>query len=225
MTRRDIRDDVLRRVWIERPADAVPDFVLADVATAINQALQTLWTLPREDWFRRQEIEVSLVAGTNRYALPSTIQNVLGVTRANGSELRPVQSRSDIDNYAKRFTGATTEANGTPAAFWIERLASGGSSDSAAAYLWLAPTPSATATLTMEVSSEAPNYTVAQLDDAVNTIPMPHAYVESLLLPVARFFATRCHWFNGDPGGLKTDAEAAFARIGATAPWANPEKP
>lgn len=226
MTRKEIRDDVLRKVWFEDPTKA-PSYVIADVVIEINRALQTVWSLPGREWFRRQPIEVPIVSGTNRYELPATLQSVLGVSRLNGASLRPVDSQSDIEHYARRYLGESSETPGTPAVYWVEMLASGASPDSAAAFLWLAPSPNADGTLTIQVSTEAPIYTAADLTDEEQVIPMPHGYVESLFLPVARFYASRSHWFKDAAKleELRTDATSAFNALGLVAPWEIKQEP
>lgn len=224
MTRKQIRDDLLRKVWFEDP-DRVPGYVLDDVTTEVNRALQTLWALPSRDWFRRQQIEIALVSGTNRYELALNIQRVLGITRLNGSALRPAKTRGDIENYGRRYLGELSETPGTPMIYWVEQLASGDASDSAAAFLWLAPTPNAGATLTLQTSTEAPNYSNADLTSEEEGIPMPHGYVESLFLPVARYFVSRSHWFRDAArvDELRADATSAFAALGMVAPWETTE--
>lgn len=224
MTRKALRDAILRAVYVEDPSTP-PDYVLDDVAIAVNQALQLLWSLPGLEYFRKQEIEVELVAGTRRYALDASVQSVLGEARLGGSALRPVRTKGDIEHYAVRFLGATSEATGTPEAYWVEEIAAGSGADASAIYVWLAPTPSANGTLTLEASTQAPNYTAAELDDASSTIPVPHGYAESLLLPVARFMATRGHWFTDEEGRatkFETDANNAFATLGLVSPWPKP---
>lgn len=219
MTLQAIRDDLLRLLDIERP-DTAPDHAVDAVATAVNQAFQAIWAYSDEDYFRRAESTVSLTAGVNRYALASTIQTVLEA-RIGSSPLRPVTTRADIEHFARRFLGATSETNGTPQAFWIERQQSGSGADSASMWLMLAPTPSSALTVTLEASTEAPTYSAATLDNDSSAPAMPHAYVESILLPIARYYITLSPWFaDGDRvPQIKTTAEQAFAQIGGVAPW------
>jgi len=222
MTRREIRDDVLRRVRIDDP-DNAPDHVIADVVTAINQALQTLYLIPGGDFYTLSDYEVTVATGTNSIALSSAIQRLDSVRLASGVPLGPVFAREDILNYRRRYEGALAEDGGTPVAYWLEqrRAASGAAADASACTLFVAPTPESDTLLKLEGKSEATIYTVVEMESAQAGIAIAHRYVQSILLPLARFKATECAWFKDDALGarLKSASESAFAAVGLSAPW------
>jgi hypothetical protein len=224
MTRRQIRDNILRVVWVHDP-DNAPSHVLEDVATAVNKSLQTLYLLPGAEFYTLSDYEVTVAAGTNSIALASAMQRLDSVRRSSGAPLAPVDSRQDILNYRVRFEGATTESAGVPVAYWLEQRRSNGD-DAAAATLFVAPTPESNTLLKLEGKSEATAYTVSEMENESAGISIAHGYVESLFLPLARYEASLSSWFK-DPAlrdSLRTAAEAAFTAVGLAAPWAVPEK-
>lgn len=223
MTRADIRNDILRRVWIDDPATA-PAHVLADVATAVNAALQTLWLMRGTKFFTEVDVPVTVTGGSKSVALAATIQEVLACRNASDDSLRPVYSLDDILNYRRRFEGATQESNGTPAVFWVETKRNEGD-DTVACTLYVAPTPGSNTNLTLETKGQAPTYTVAQMADGAATIGVAHQYVETLLLPIARYEATRFGWFqnSGLAASLRESAGAALEAQGLAIPWPDPK--
>jgi hypothetical protein len=223
MTRADIRNDILRRVWIDDPTRA-PEHVRADVATAVNTALQTLWLARGSEFFTSADLPVTITGGNASLALSSAIQEVLAVRlAATSAPLRPVFSRDDILHYRRRYEGATQESQGTPAVFWVEARRAE-ADDTAGATLYVAPTPSGNTNLEIEAKGQAPAYTATEMADAVATIGVAHQYVESLLLPVARYEATRFGWFKNEPlrETLREAANAAMQAQGLAAPWPEP---
>lgn len=220
MTRREIRDDVLRRVWIDDP-DNAPDHVIADVVTAINQALQTLYLIPGGDFFTLSDYEVTVANGTNYIALSSALQRLDSVRLASGVPLGPVFAREDILNYRRRFEGALSEDGGTPVAYWLEQRRASSGDDAGACTLFVAPTPESDTLLKLEGKSEATIYTVTEMESTEAGIAIAHRYVQSILLPLARFKATECAWFKDDAlaARLKSASESAFAAVGLSAPW------
>jgi len=225
MTRLDIRNDILRRVWIEDP-DNAPAYVLQDVATAVNQALQRLWLARGSEFFTSVDEAVTVTGGSRSVALPSGVQTVLACRLSDGlTSLRPVFSLDDILHYRTRYEGAVAESAGTPRVFWVEVRRNEGA-DTVDCVLYIAPTPSSSTALSVETKGEAPIYTVAQMADNAATIGVAHQYVESLFLPVARYESTRFYWFRGDEPlreSLREAAALAMSQQGLAVPW--PESP
>lgn len=223
MTRADIRNDILRRVWIDDPATA-PAHVLADVATAVNTALQTLWLLRGTEFFTSVDVPVTVTGGNRSVALAASIQEVLACRDASDDSLRPVHSLDDILHYRRRYEGATAESNGTPAVFWVEARRNEGD-DTVACTLYVAPTPSGNTNFTLETKGQAPNYTAAQMAAGAATIGVAHQYVETLFLPIARYEATRFGWFQNEPlrESLRESAASALRAQGLAIPWPDPK--
>ncbi len=224
MTRLDIRNDILRRVWVDDPTKT-PAHVLADATTAVNAALQMLWLARGSDFFTSADITATITGGSRSVALPATVQEVLAVRIASDeTHLAPVFGLDDILHYRRRYEGALTESGGTPAAFWVETRRNEGD-DTAAATLHVAPTPSSNTTLTVETKGQAPKYTAAEMADDAATIGVAHQYIETLLLPVARYEATRFGWFKNEPlrESLREAANQAMTQQGLAAPWPEPQ--
>jgi hypothetical protein len=223
MTRLDIRNDILRRVWIDDPENA-PGHVRDDVATAVNTALQTLWLARGSDFFTAADVSVTVSGGSGSVALPDTLQEVLAARiAASGQSLRPVFNLDDILHYCRRYEGDMAETQGTPSVFYVETRRAE-AADTAGATLHVAPVPSANTTLTVETKGQAPAYTATQMtaDDA--GIGVAHQYVETLLLPVARYEATRFSWFRDEAlrESLREAAAIAMQAQGLAAPWPEP---
>lgn len=220
MNLQQIRDDLLRKIWVEHPADA-PAYLLDDVAVAVNQAMQAIWLSEDLHFSRAESRSVIFGAGVNKVTLGADVQRVLGDVRRNdGGFLRPVYRRADIEYYARRFLGQMDESTGVPVVYWVQSVKSSSGGDSVSAVLWVAPIPASTTEVIMQVELDAPHYTAGNLA-TTGTIAMPHQYVEALFLPLARYFITRSHWFSNEEhrAAFQTDAEAAMVRFGMAVPW------
>lgn len=231
MNGNDLLNDLLRKLYIEDPAGlsgTILTGLQADCVDAINRALQTLWTAPF-DFFRRRHFQFNTVSGTQEYDLEAAtglaLQEVLGPVKINGAtpHLRPVRDRGDFDNYATRFLSSLTNtvANARPVAYYLERLFQN-AADGVQCKMLFTPTPDDAYSVDFEGSVEAPTYTLAQLQ-AEPDIPIPHSYVESVLLPVARLFVARSHYFMADQRqaelqNLQQDFMVAMRQLGDTDP-------
>lgn len=223
----ELKQDLLRKLYIEDSSaltGVILDGLEADVVTAINESFQSLWTAPF-DHFRRKHFTFPTVIGTSAYTLDQTVQDVLGPVKANDAtpHLRPIKDRGDFDNYATRFKKALTNSssNARPEAYFLERLFRD-AADSALIKMLLTPAPDAVYTIDMEASTEAPSFTLAEIDSAV-ALPIPHQYVETVLLPIARMNVTRSHYFLADERPtelqkMEQDFIAARKQIGDTDP-------
>ena len=63
MTLKELRDNVLRVLWMEG-AGTIPDYIYEDATTAINSALQLMHQSPL-DYFRKEEGTLFYSAGTS----------------------------------------------------------------------------------------------------------------------------------------------------------------
>lgn len=100
------------------------------------------------------------------------------------------------------------------------------SPDSVAMTLCLAPTPNANGTLAWNAIREPTSYTAANMDNAGTTIPVAHQYVETLLLPIFRWFLTRSRYFSAADKlpMLEADYKLALGAIGLGEPTQNPTR-
>lgn len=216
----DIRDDLLRKLYFERPEQATPG-ALADVLGAINGALQQMWQSP-EDFFKRTEETVALVAGTSSYELPATVQRILApAVLSGGKRLTPLAYKYQWFEYGALFAGATDQSfpKDTPEAFFLDRQAGG------TVRLLVVPEPVDAEVLKIEAEHSAPAYETADLTTAIEP-PIPHKYAETLFLPIARWRITRSHYFMNQEAlpGLQQDYAEALAVLGLADPQIEPLK-
>lgn len=224
MTRKEIRDDLLLSVGIEDVANA-PSHALESAARAVNRALQDLRIDPTHRFAGRTQVEVSFSPLDTTQRLPDTLQTVEVVRRNGAPSLRQTRTLSDVQNYAQRFAGATTEAPGVPSAYFVE-IRHQDQEDAVEMYLHISPAPIAQTAILVEGTKKAPSYTVADMADAVQKIPVAHKYVESLLLPLARHHMAQSPWQTNErlAAALMADAKAASAAAGLTLPWPDVRK-
>lgn len=212
----EVRDDCLRKVWIEQSSNA-PDYILEDIKNAVNQALQLIW-LAGPDHFRRTDFTFDTTAGTSSYSLDTSLQEVLGPVRIDdtGTQIRPVSDRGNFDHYYTRFLGADSESSvtGTPVAYYVDRR-NANAEDNQAITMLLSPTPDSTYTLSFEGSTTAPTYSLTDLA-STNILPIPHGYAESLFLPIARYYSIRSHFFGKEEiqQSIENDYQQALALYG-----------
>lgn len=217
--------DLLSKLGIEDSTLAT-SLQQQDCVIAINGAMQALQTAG-EDYFTRQKISVNIQAGTAMYALPQTIQNVIGPVRWNDSQpLHALNSRGEIDQFDRIFLGSTTygAASGAPFAYWIENLraASVVSGDANQVNLWLAPNPNVSGTVAIEVVNDAPSYGTSDLTTSAY-LPIAQNYTESLFLPIARMLITVSSAFARPEllDRLTADYQNAISRLGMAGGFPN----
>ena len=208
-----IRDDLFRKLDLENPENA-PAYIRKDAAIAMSWAYQRIWSAPW-DFFRKTSLDFTTVNGTEAYTLPQNIAEVIGPVEIQGNaHLDKITNRSDFDHFGTRFLGNTnlTGGSGTPQAFhlWATNQVA---SDNVKLEMLLTPTPDDAYLIGYIAATEAPAVSPEDLcADPGITIQIPHSYVESLFLPLARLAITRSHFFTSlDKLDLfKTDATLAL---------------
>lgn len=215
-----VRNDLLGILGIRDVAEADVDaLTLQDVVIAINGAMQLLQTAG-EEFFTRQQVEISLSAGTSFYTLTG-VQNVLGPVRWNNTKpLTALESRGQLDQWNRIFRGGDAYGTGDPGdpeSYWVESVRNNSSSGNIDQInIWLAPLPASPAgTLVIEGVKLAVAYVVGDLTSTVN-LPVPQGYTESVFLPIARMFITRSSQFSRPDilEGITTDYERAMETLG-----------
>ena len=109
MTVKDVRDNVLRVLWMEYPA-TVPAYIWADVTTAINSALQHIHQTPL-DYYRKEEVDIVFdnVSELDLYAVAQA-QEVIGpvwIPSQDNRELERIMDESDYNQVFERYYGLT----------------------------------------------------------------------------------------------------------------------
>ena len=189
--------DVIRHIlllWgVENPKHA-PAFVRSSALDYMNAAMQAVWNSAKDrDYWTRTTHSITLAAGASFIALQDSIQNVIGPARleADNRPLVLVNSRSQIDHFVSLYMDGV--AGDSPVAYYIERTAQAGKEPTQCVFR-VAPAPEADTDFLLDVIYEAPRFTWNDVD-ACPRVPIPHRYVESLLLPIARYHAMSSHLF------------------------------
>lgn len=228
MTIVQARNDLLSKLGIT-DATLATTLQLQDVAFAINAAMQMLHTAG-EEFFTKEEVSITLSAGTATYTIPTSVQSVLGGVKWGTKVLRALQSEGEFSEYARLFLGGTAwgqGSNGDPSAYWIDFERTGDIGDVCLVRIMIAPPPTAPAgSVTMEVVNDAPIYTTDNLDDTTE-LPVAHNYAESIFLPLARMFVTRSSNFSRPDilPQITEDAKVAMARLGLAGGFPNAKAP
>jgi len=188
----DVIRDILLAWGIEQPCSA-PSMTKLAALNILNQSMQTLWNQAKDrNYWTQSTLNLTITGGSSTQILTDTIQNVVGPARlSTGETLVPLANISELENFQNSFLEASS-AN-APCAYYIERNFQSGD-DPARCTLMLVPTPVANVTVNIDVVTEAPRYTILDFDTCP-VCPIPHKYVESLLLPVCRYLAMHSHLF------------------------------
>lgn len=222
LTVKDVLDEILL-VWGIQSAEIAPTWLLKRAIHDMNGAFQMIWSMAKDDnFFSRQTLTISFGAGVSQVSMPNTVLTILGPARfaTNGQPLRPIASRSQYDSFGTIFLGQLGFgiSNGTPVAFWVEKL-NIALPDNVENILHIVPAPTSTTNILIDVSTLAPRY---EWSDYVLATPvqMPQLYADSVLLPFCRYRAISSYVI-ADPDTRPTivaDYQMALKLIGAIDP-------
>lgn len=209
----EIRADLLRKLGIDAPDDAT-ESVDADVLIAINTAGQVLNVAGDPFWLiEAAEVGVSEVIASKVIAGRS-VKSVR--VKASSSPLLRVDSLWQLQQYAAMFLGQSEpSASYAPQAFHVEMEPT-----SKAVTVTFGPKPLEAATLSIQFVPTFEAWTLDEISTGDTVPPIPHSYVESIFLPMARYYMTRSHWFNR--GDLLPSIEKDFAGVVKLLRGANP---
>lgn len=208
-------DDLRRKLGV-MTGEASPAGVDADVVSAMNWALQTMWKAG-SDYFTREAISVTLIVGQASYALATTTQAVLGPVKTSaGQLLRAVEDFGDVQNFALLYLGQASAPmlNGAPLAYHV-RNSRVDANNPHLVTLYVMPAPDAAAVtahspLSVDGVKVCKTYTVADIA-LTDAIQVADGYAESLFLPLARLQITRSHLFSQADNLARIQADAAMA--------------
>lgn len=224
MTPAQLKHRLLRLLHVEQPGSA-PAYVQDDVTQAINTAYQILWTAVPQDrrsHYTRRADTVTLASGDTSALMAEDVAGILGPIRrqADKKQLLPLTHESEYLNWTHLAGSGSGSADGKPRAYWIQRTFQA-ADDATQIRIFVAPTPTASTTLEIPVEMQAPRFETADFcADPQPTLRIPHAYIESLLLPVALYYASASAWFTKTDmlPRIESDAQRALAQIGVTDP-------
>ena len=184
--------DILMSWGMEQPC-AVPQMAKIAALNVLNQAMQVLWNQAKDrNYWTQSTLAVAITGGTSTSVLSNTVQNVVGPARlSTGEILVPLANISEIETFSNAFLEGESAAS--PACYYVERNNQTGA-DPAKCTLMVSPTPAGNITVNIDIVTEAPRYSLLDLDTCP-LCPIPHKYVESLLMRVCRYLAMHSHLF------------------------------
>jgi len=188
----DVLRDILMSWGMESPCSA-PQMAKIAALNVINQSMQVVWNqaIDRSYW-TTSNLSVAITSGSTTSVLANDIQNVTGPVRLTTGELLvPLANVSELENFSASFLDGDSAS--VPVAYYLDREKQSGA-DPVKCILNIVPAPSGNITVKMEVVTEAPRYSLLDFDSCP-LCPIPHKYVESLLMPVCRHMAMSSHLF------------------------------
>lgn len=155
------------------------------IVNCCNAAMQLIYShADRLDYFNREQTTIS-VTTSGAAALPANVQRIQGPARIGSAPLRTLASRAEYDHFAALYVGDSSLA--APIAFYVEptRASSG---DSVGLTLNLAPVPTGTVSVVLDVTLEPPRYDIVDLMQAT-VLQLPHKWAETIFMPLVRKWA------------------------------------
>jgi hypothetical protein len=189
----DVIRDILLCWGIEHPC-AAPQMALTAALNILNNGMQVLWNQAKDrNYWTQSTIEVTFTSGVSTAVLSNDIQNVIGPARlTTGQPLIPLANISESETFSDAFL--ENSAPTTPVGYFIERNNQSGA-DPVKCTIIISPAPTASTTVKLDVVNESPRYTILDIDSCP-VCPVPHKYVESILMPVCRYLSMHSYLFS-----------------------------
>jgi hypothetical protein len=215
--------DDLFRMWGIEKACATTLSVKERAISDLNAAMQTLWSYSKnvDFWTRTTEV-VTVPASSGSILLSDDIQNVITPcrTQEDNRPLAPLHSIDELENFSTYYLGGLShsEATGIPTSFYVSRGNQSGD-DPARCTLHLAPRPLVDTAVKIDVIKECPRYDWSDYENETS-IPVPHQYGESILLPIARYRSSSYRLFYDKEGkpAILNEYKMALSQLGANDP-------
>ena len=185
----------------------------------LNRAMQVLWNrAPDRKYWTQGSLELTFGEDIGVLDLGNSIQNVVGeASLASGQPLVPVGTITELEQFAALFLDSSSPA--APVAYYIERMNQDGA-DPARCRIHITPAPAEETVVVVDAVFEPPRFGVNDIHR--NTpIPIPHRYVESLLLPVLRYYAAQ-YWQNQISEEQRRSVEADYREVSGMLGLADP---
>lgn len=191
------------------------DFARSRVTEIINAALQVMYSRAHVlDYFNRVSSTLEFAANVASAVLPLNMQTLLDPVReaTTRTPLRKASDISEFEEYVDLYCNGTAPA--VPRLYYAESLASS-SDDSAHCVLRLTPAPAESFTVAFDYAAQAPRYRDSDILKNV-TVPIPHAYAESILLPLVKHAAASDNLFRRQDmrQAIQADYQRAMVMLG-----------
>ena len=208
----DLVDEVLG-MWGMFSKCNAPDFAIERALNDINAALQMVWNNAEErNYWSKEALTITLADGASSQDLPDNIQNVVGPCRRadNRRPLAHLGTIGELETFEDLYLDGETADE--PLAYHIERTNQTGNDPAKCVFRVTPAVAGSSIDFVLEVVKEAPRFTTGDLV-ACPVVPIPHRYVESLLLPIARYQASTFYLFRKADQKETIDREYQQARI------------
>lgn len=198
------------------------EFAIARAVSDINHALQLVWSNAEgRTYWTNETITVTVSADASSEDLPDNIQNVTGTCRRadNKQPLTLIGTVGELETFNDSFLDG--EQAESPIAYHIERLSQSGNEPARCIFHVNQAVDDDTDFL-LEVVREAPRYSPTDIDTCP-LIPIPHQYVESLLLPIVRYQASTFYLFRqmDQKPAIEAEYKKALEQLGLSDPLPN----
>ena len=205
--------DEILAMWGIFNRKTAPSFALSRAMDDINSALQLLWNESDDrSYWTNDTITIVFADGDKSQVLGNDIQNVIGPCRRldNRQMLVPIGTIGELESFTDIYLDGN-QALG-PVAYYIQRLNQDGNDPVECIFHVTPPVSGGSVSFLLDVVKEPPRFTLNDLD-VCPVIPIPHRYVESLLLPIARYQASSFYLFRQQDQKPTIDREYAQARV------------
>jgi len=222
MTVCDVVRDLLALWDIYELKSTTPAFVIDRAVNDVNASLQMVWNHADErNYWSSDTLTVTLgqtspvaeneTTSASEIDLPADIQNVVGPCRLTSTSrpLVPLGTIGEIETFSDLYLDGETCTE--PLAYHINRFSQSGA-DPAKCVFMVTPAVAVETSFNLEVVRNAPRFTADDMT-ACPLIPIPHRYVESLLLPIARYHASSFSMFRGKELKESIDRDYQTARV------------
>lgn len=198
---------------------SAPRYAIERAITDVNHALQLVWNNAEErNYWTNQTLTVTFATGEDSKDLPNYVQNVTGPCRlsANKQPLTPIGSIGELETFDDVYLDGVSYD--VPVAYHIERMNQSGD-DPAKCVFRLNMAVTETTDFDIEIIREAPRFQVSDLETCP-VVPIPHRYIESLILPIACYQASTYYLFRNEDRreALKSEYLKAMMSLGLADP-------
>jgi len=192
----EIKADLLRKLFIEQAATA-PAYVVQDVLQAINSAAQLLNVMGDPFW-EKGITEKAFDEVIDEHVLDArSVASVRSV--ATGIALAKSSSLQQVINYDSIYESARdNEVDSQYKTARIYYAAAERPASTSQVRVSVGPTPLSSQSLQIEFIPNFVRFVTADLEDTGAEISVPYNFIETVFLPIARFFATRSHFYSDD---------------------------
>lgn len=213
MNLQEIRDDLLRKVGVETPGDA-PSYVLSDVLAALNMAGQALNAAGDPFWFVRSDTGTGASHALSGHSVKRVVQD-----NSARIPLSRVHSVTELNRFHRIYLGMTdaevADATNEPMAYCVEQNGEDGEIT-----VYIGPSNLSSTGVRIDYVPNFEPWEVADLASDTKVPDVPQGYVETVFLPVARYYLTRSHWFSREDlkRGIEQDFSGAVGMMRAVNP-------